>query len=107
MLAEIGYHDNVQDASWVENNVNAIAQAESRSVSEYFSLPFIEPIAVRQGTVTAAGGLNLRSFPTVQSASYLLMPTGAQVDVYGRDGDWYSVGFNGVTGFANAAYIAV
>ena len=107
VLAELGYHDNVQDASWIEGNVNAIAEEIARSVTEYFALPFIEPIAVRQGTITASGGLNLRSYPTVQSASYLLLPPGAQVSIYGRYGDWFTAGYNGVTGFVSAAYIAL
>jgi len=32
---ELGYHDNVADATWVENNVAEIARAISLSVTEY------------------------------------------------------------------------
>ena len=107
VLIELGYHDNTADATWVENNVSAIAREVSRSVSEYFSLPFITPSHVRQGTVTASGGLNLRTYPTASSAAYLQMPAGAQVSVYGSYDGWYTVGYNGVTGFASAQFIAV
>ena len=36
VLAEIGYHDNYDDARWVETHTDAIAQQLARAVTEYF-----------------------------------------------------------------------
>ena len=45
VLAELGYHDNTDDANWLTENLDAVAGAICQSVAEYFG---IEP-------VTAAG----------------------------------------------------
>lgn len=63
-LIELGYHDNYDDARWIENNLDAAAQAIARGLTEYFGLPFIYPQLVRTGVVTTEGSaLRLRSYP--------------------------------------------
>ena len=42
-LVEVAYHDNLEDADWIKNNIQPIARELSRSLAEYFSIPFIEP----------------------------------------------------------------
>lgn len=44
-LVEVAYHDNVEDAAWIKNNIQSIARALSRSLAEYFGIPFVEPAA--------------------------------------------------------------
>lgn len=43
VLAEVAYHDNVEDARWIENNIDSIARALSLSLAEYFGIPFVAP----------------------------------------------------------------
>lgn len=106
VLIELGYHDNVADAQWVENNVTEIARNLSLSVTEYFGLPFITPTPVRTGRVAlTSGSLNLRSLPAVDSPIYLTIPNGAEVEIYGSYDGWYTVEYNGVYGFARAQFI--
>lgn len=108
VLVELGYHDNVADATWVEENLTQIARAIVLSVTEYFGLPFIQPSTVTTGTVTvSSGGLNQRSFPTTASAIYQVIPNGSQVRVYGSYDGWYSVGYNDVLGFVRQQYITL
>lgn len=38
VLAELGYHDNTDDANWLTENLETVAQALCRSVAEYFGL---------------------------------------------------------------------
>jgi N-acetylmuramoyl-L-alanine amidase len=38
VLAELGYHDNPEDAVWIEENLPAIAQALARALSLYFAI---------------------------------------------------------------------
>ena len=43
-LVEVAYHDNLEDANWIKNNVQPIARELSRSLAEYFGIPFVEPV---------------------------------------------------------------
>ena len=108
VLMELGYHDNVEDAIWVEENLTAIARSIVLSLTEYFGLPFIQPGTVQSGTVTVrSGGVNQRTFPNTSSAIYQVIPNGAQVRVYGSYDGWYTVGYNDVVGFVRQEYIRV
>lgn len=42
-LVEVAYHDNLEDANWIKNNIQPIARELSRSLAEYFGIPFVEP----------------------------------------------------------------
>lgn len=43
ILVEAGYHDNLEDATWITENIERIAQNLSLSVSQYFGVPFNFP----------------------------------------------------------------
>ena len=43
-LVEVAYHDNKEDAEWIKNNIQPIARELSRSIAEYFGIPFVEPM---------------------------------------------------------------
>ncbi len=106
VLVEVAYHDNLEDALWIMDNIDLMAKALAMATATYFGLPFIEPEEVRQCTVVTSGSnLNMRSYPSVSSAIVTKIPNGSLVDIYGQSGDWYSVGYNGYNGFANGAYI--
>ena len=106
VLLELGYHDNYADARWVQNNIEAIAANLALSLTEYFGLPFITPITPWRGTVrTQSGNLNLRDYPSTSGRVIAQLPSGTAVTVYGRTGQWYSVGREGQLGYAAAAYI--
>ena len=38
VLLELGYHDNVDDARWIENNITEIARNLVLSLTDYFGL---------------------------------------------------------------------
>lgn len=106
VLAEIGYHDNVEDAMWIENNLDAIARALSLGVTEYFGVPFIEPSATRQGRVSVQWGrLNIRELPTTDSPILTQAENGDILTITGESGNWYAVRYNDIVGYANAAYV--
>ena len=41
---EFAYHDNEQDAAWIRNNINAIAENVVLSLTDYFAIPFVMPM---------------------------------------------------------------
>ena len=58
------------------------------------------------GTVrTQSGPLLLRDYPSLEGRVVARLPSGTAVTVYGRTGQWYSVGHGGQLGYAAAAYI--
>ena len=107
VLMEIGYHDNVEDARWIETHLTEIAQSLVISLTDYFDIPFIWPETPWEGTVRTGGGrLNLRSRPDSGGAVIAALPDGARVRVYGTYGDWYVVRYGEQTGYAAARYLA-
>ncbi len=105
-LLELGYHDNADDARWVENNMESIAAALARSLTEYFELPFIYPQPVVQGVITTGGTpLRLRDYPATSGRVLAMMPNGSAVTVYGAWQGWNVVRYNGLVGYAAQAYI--
>lgn len=106
VLVEIGYHDNYEDAVWLEGHWDAIAQQLARALTRFFGLPFIYPMDPVRGTVDVASGtLNLRSYPSSDGTVIANMPRGASVTVYGEWQGWYVVHYRNLVGYAAAAYI--
>jgi len=106
VLVEIGYHDNYEDAVWLESHWDAIAQQLARALTSYFGLPFIYPMEPVTGTVSVSyGTLNLRSYPSAGGTILANMPNGATVTIYGEWQGWYVVHYQNYVGYAAAAYI--
>jgi hypothetical protein len=50
-------------------------------------------------------GLNLRTGPSTDNRIILAMPGGARVTILGRSGSWYSVNYQGTTGWSHGGYL--
>lgn len=108
VLLELGYHDNRDDALWIENNLQSVAAALVLGITEYFGVPFQTPQPVRTGTVAVQWGrLNIRDFPNMESDVLLRVENGERLMIYGEEGNWYSVGLRGLVGYAASAYVVV
>ena len=108
VLMELGYHDNREDALWVENNLQQIASALVLGVTEYFGVPFLQPVEPRTGRVSVGWGrLNIRDLPTTDSDVLTRVENGEELVIYGLEGNWYSVGVRGLIGYANSAYVVL
>lgn len=112
VLAELGYHDNADDAEWIRANLQSIARVLAMSVAEYLDVPFRAPNDVNgglgKGRVTTGGGrLNIRDKPSLDSNVIAQAPHGATLDLIAREGDWYLIDRNGVRGYVYAEYVTV
>lgn len=108
VLLETAYHDNVEDAEWIRDNINAIARNLVQSLTQYFGIPFVEAQPAREGRVdTVRGDLNLRSRPSMDASIITTIPDGSTVTVYGELPDWYVVNYLGNIGYASRRYIQV
>ena len=106
VLVEIGYHDNVADALWIESNVVNIARELVRALAAYFGVPFTDVCMSAPATVVTEGGnLNLRAAPSTDSPVLARMPNGTSLTVCGAWNEWYTVSYNGLLGYAAARYI--
>lgn len=108
VLLEIGYHDNTADARWIEENVQSIAENLSRSLTEYFALPFLYPTTPRTGTViTEESALNVRDYPSMSGQVVGSVPREAQLTVYGQYDSWYSMAYGNLAGYVRSEYVRV
>lgn len=108
VFLELGYHDNLDDAAWVQNNLDAIARNIVGSLCQYFSLPFLEPRPARQAVVDVEwGGLNIRSRPDLSAPVIAQVYDGTPLTVLNEWEGWYLVQFDDVVGYANSDYITL
>lgn len=106
VFLELGYHDNVEDANWITENIENIARNLVLSLTEYFGIPFVQPITPRRAVVSVrSGNLNLRSRPNTSSRILASMPNGAALTIVGQWRDWYVVNYQGIVGYALSRYI--
>lgn len=97
VLVEFGYHDNVDDANWLTENLETVAQATAQSVTEYFGVPFLPVIEPRQAA--ARQTVNLRSLPSVDSPILAQIPENGTFFVLGQFDEWYSARTDTVYGY--------
>ena len=108
VLLEIGYHDNTADAVWLQDNVRAIAENLVLSLTEYFALPFIQPMTPRTGTVvTERDALNVRAYPAMNGRVVGSVPREAQLTVYGQTDGWYSMAYGELAGYVRSEYVRI
>lgn len=108
VLVELAYHDNVDDALWIQNNINAIARNLVLSVTEFFGTPFLSPMPEQTATVTLTSGrLNLRNLPSSSAGVLLQIPNGATVTVINEYEQWYIIEYNDVIGFVRSEYLTL
>ncbi len=107
ILAEIGYHDNAEDAEWIRANIDAIAKATAQAAADFLNVPFvdIQPVAETGLVSTGGGKLNIRDAPDLQANIIGQVPNGSTLNLLGKEGDWYRVNRGGVTGYSYGQYI--
>ena len=103
VLVEIGYHDNPEDAQWIRENVNAIAENLVLSLTEYFGIPFNYPQPIYVANVATRGSnLNVRYTPSVTAPIVGSIPNGSEVTVYANLPNWSLVGYNQTVGYVRS-----
>ncbi len=106
VLVEIAYHDNYQDAQWIKDNINLIAQTIVMALTEYFGIPFNMPQPITVASVATNGGnLNVRTRPSLDAFVVGRIPNGSEVTVYAKLPNWWLIGYNGIVGYASSAFL--
>ena len=108
VFLEFAYHDNEDDATWIKNNIDAIARNVVLSLTEYFSIPFLTPQAPRQAVVDVDfGRLNIRNRPSLTAPVIAQAYDGAELTVINQWQGWYLVNYNSVIGYASQEYVTL
>lgn len=107
ILIEVAYHDNPEDADWIRNNIDAIAQNLVLSLADYLDVPFNVPNgAARTRTVRTMGSnLNVRLRPDINSERVGSVPNGAQVVAFSDNGEWTMIRYGDIMGYVNNRYL--
>lgn len=106
VLIEYAYHDNVEDANWIKNNLDSIARATVRALTEYFGIPFVEPQPAQEARVNVSSGyLNIRSKPSTNSTVLARAYDGDPITILGEWQGWDVVNYRGTVGYAASQYI--
>ena len=93
-------------ADWIRNNIEPIAQAIVRSLTEYFGIPFNQPQPIFVTNVMTRGSaLNVRYTPSLSGTVIGRIPNGGEVTVYAQLPDWSLVSYNGLTGYVSSRYL--
>lgn len=104
---ELAYHDNEQDARWIADNIDAIAENLVISIADFLGVPYYPPIFPAEGTVSTRGGvLNVRRAPNMTSAVIGTLPNGRPVTITGALNGWYAIEFKNTTGYVFAGNIS-
>lgn len=109
VLAELGYHDNVADATWMRDNTGAIARNLVQGITLFFGIPFVRAQEPRQGVVNVPPDdtLNIRRRPDLAADVLTTLPDGAPVTVLGQWRLWYVVETGDIIGYADTRYIDI
>jgi N-acetylmuramoyl-L-alanine amidase len=106
VLIEVAFHDNIEDANWIKNNIQAIARAIALSLTEFFDIPLIPPQPIRMGTVHVRWGyLNVREKPSLTAPVIGKLYQGQRVEILGQWQDWYVVRRGDLVGYASRSFI--
>lgn len=97
VIIEVAHHDNPDDAMWIRENTEKIAELLSSSIAEYFSVPLITPQEAIQTTTPSEINLYIR--PSLTSPVVSSVPSGASVLILGEWENWYVIDYLGNIGY--------
>lgn len=103
---ELAYHDNEQDARWIADNIDSIAENLVISIADFLGVQYYPPIFPANGTVrTQSGVLNVRRAPSITSMIIGAIPNGRPVTITGALNGWYAIDFGNTTGYVSTGNI--
>lgn len=106
VLLELGYHDNVSDADWIQSSRPAVALAIAAGITEFFALPLAMPQTPQPAQVhIRSGTLNIRARPSLRGTVLASAANGSALTVMGTLEDWFVVRYGSLTGYAAREYV--
>lgn len=97
IMAEIANHDHPEDATWIRENIENIAENLASSLAEFFSIPLIMP--QEPETLITKEKTSLYARPSAKADIIQTIPVGSEVKILGQWENWNLVESNGLTGY--------
>lgn len=107
ILVEVAYHDNVDDANWIRENVDEIGRILALSAKEFINEVCSCPDGNIGEVITLGGNLNVRAMPNINSEIITKLANGDTVNILGCEGKWYRIAINNTEGYVFKHYISV
>lgn len=108
VFLELAFHDNEADATWIKNNLDAVARSLVLSLTEYFGIPFFARENTRSAVVDVSWGvLNVRARPDTSAPIIAQAPDGAPLTVINGSDGWYLVNYSGAIGYVNGDFVTL
>ena len=108
VLIELAFHDNVEDATWIQTNLDEIARVLVLALTEYFGIPFFETENRRSAVVDVEwGSLNVRARPSIDAPILAQAPDGAPLTIINTANGWHLINFNGIIGYVSSEYVTL
>lgn len=107
ILIETGYHDNIDDVTWIKENTYAIASNIVESLTQFFDIPFISPPTPPKKGVVNANNVNVRSKPSTDSYIITRLSKDAPITILGQWENWYVINKDNITGYIFADFVTV
>lgn len=106
VFIEVAYHDNMQDAVWIEENIDAIARAIVQGITDYLQIPFIDRENNQIGRVNlSSGSLNVRDAPAPDAKIIGNLQNGDVVLILRTLPEWLYILNNDAAGYVKREYI--
>lgn len=108
VFLEMGYHDNPDDAVWIQNHLDSAARAIVLALCEYFGIPFLTPVSPRPAVVDVSWGyLNIRARPERTAPVLARAYDGARLTVINQWQGWYLVHLEQIVGYADGRFLTL
>lgn len=108
VFVELAFHDNLEDAIWIKNNIESSARNLVLSITEFFELPFLAPVPARKAVVDVTWGyLNLREKPSRTSDIIAPIVDATPITIINQWQDWYLVEVQGNIGYVSQDYVTI
>lgn len=108
VFVELAFHDNLEDAMWIKNNLEVSARNLVLSITDYFDLPFLAPVPPEKGVVDVTWGyLNLRDKPSTKGKIIAQLPDGLGITILNQWQDWFLAQYQNHIGYVNKEYVTI
>ena len=97
VMLEVAQHDNEEDAAWLRENIERIAENIAASLAEIFSIPLIAPM--QPEIISNISETNLYSQPNTESEIIITIPAGANLLKLGAWENWNTIDYLGNIGY--------
>ncbi|MCR5484585.1 MAG: N-acetylmuramoyl-L-alanine amidase [Clostridiales bacterium] len=105
VFVETAFHDNVDDASFIKNNIDNIARAISNGINRYGGKA-VESTELNRGKVTIDSGvLNVRNAPNTRARIIGKLKNGDDVTILKSSPGCYLIRNNSIIGYVSNKYV--